>query len=195
MQAEALLGRTRTRARRAVARAKSKVRNIPDIDALRAQGMVIGERCFLGRGVLFDPICCWLITVGDRCTFAPGAMIFCHDASMKRSTGYTEVRRTTIGDRVYVGARAIVLPGVTVGSDVVIAAGAVVSRDVEAGTVVAGVPARPIGSAAEHAGRHGAAIEHNPVFDGPEWRMATGLTPEQRQYMRDALRGTSGYVR
>lgn len=57
-----------------------------------------------------------------------------------------ELRPTKIGRDVWVGANAVILGGVTIGDGAVIAAGAVVSRDVEAGAVVAGVPARRINS-------------------------------------------------
>jgi maltose O-acetyltransferase len=50
----------------------------------------------------------------------------------------------TIGDDVWIGARAVVLPGVTIGRGAVVGAGAVVSRDVGVGEVVGGVPARLI---------------------------------------------------
>ena len=49
-----------------------------------------------------------------------------------------------LGKNVWVGAHATILPGVTVGDNAVIAAGAVVTKDVPAGCVVAGVPARVI---------------------------------------------------
>jgi phosphonate metabolism protein (transferase hexapeptide repeat family) len=52
--------------------------------------------------------------------------------------------RVVIGHDVWIGHRVIVLPGVTVGNGAVLAAGAVVSRDVEPYTIVGGVPARPI---------------------------------------------------
>jgi acetyltransferase-like isoleucine patch superfamily enzyme len=51
-----------------------------------------------------------------------------------------------IGDDVWIGARAVILPGVTIGSRCVVAAGAVVKSDVPDGTIVAGVPARPVGT-------------------------------------------------
>ena len=49
-----------------------------------------------------------------------------------------------IGKGVWVGANATITPGVTIGDDAIVAAGAVVTKDVEAGTVVAGVPAKVV---------------------------------------------------
>ena len=59
---------------------------------------------------------------------------------------FNEVERepVTIGDRVFIGANAVVMMGVTIGDEAVVGAGAVVSRDVPPRTVVAGVPARPV---------------------------------------------------
>jgi len=55
-----------------------------------------------------------------------------------------ELRPTKIGRDVWIGANAVILGGVTIGDGAVIAAGAVVNRSVEAGAVVAGVPARVV---------------------------------------------------
>jgi acetyltransferase-like isoleucine patch superfamily enzyme len=59
--------------------------------------------------------------------------------------GKTEDALVTIEDDVWIGAGAIILPGITIGAGAVVAAGAVVTRSVDPYTIVAGVPARPIG--------------------------------------------------
>jgi hypothetical protein len=55
------------------------------------------------------------------------------------------VGKTDIRDYVFIGYGAIVLPNVTIGPNAIVAAGAVVTKDVAEGDIVAGVPARPIG--------------------------------------------------
>ena len=61
-----------------------------------------------------------------------------------RNKGLEYARPITVGDSVWFGAGVQVLPGVTIGSNVVVAAGAVVTKDVPANSVVEGVPARVI---------------------------------------------------
>jgi maltose O-acetyltransferase len=56
-------------------------------------------------------------------------------------------RPVLIGEKCFIGARAIILKGVTIGDGAVVGAGAVVTRDVPAGAVVAGNPALPISAA------------------------------------------------
>jgi maltose O-acetyltransferase len=56
--------------------------------------------------------------------------------------GYDDPRLVTIGDDVWIGTRAIVLPGVTIGTGAIVGAGAVVTKDVPENAIVAGNPAR-----------------------------------------------------
>ena len=56
----------------------------------------------------------WLITIGDNVTIT-NATILAHDASTKKSLGYTKVGRVDIGDNVFIGYGAIVLPNTRIG--------------------------------------------------------------------------------
>ncbi len=58
--------------------------------------------------------------------------------------GHATQRRVVIGDDVWIGARVIILPGVTIGTGCVVGAGSVLTRDVPPGSVVAGNPARVV---------------------------------------------------
>jgi acetyltransferase-like isoleucine patch superfamily enzyme len=101
----------------------------------------IGNGTYLNRGV--EVVAAQSVTIGRDCMIARDAIIMDTDQHELPGSGL-KAAPVTIGDRVWIGARAIVLKGVTVGSDSVIGAGSVVTRDVPAGGVVAGVPARPL---------------------------------------------------
>ncbi len=100
-----------------------------------------------GTGTKF--LCAQEITVGSGCTFSWDVQVLDNDFHALTVDGVEQpsVAPVRIGDRVWVGTRAVVLKGVTVGDGAVIAAGAVVTKDVPAGAVVAGVPARVVGRA------------------------------------------------
>lgn len=105
--------------------------------------LLIGEDVTINYGVSFG--CLGQITVGDRCQFGPYAMIIdsqFHDIYDRSRR--PEPRPVTIEDDVWVGAKASIMPGVTIGRGAVVGTGAVVTRDVAPFTVVAGVPAREV---------------------------------------------------
>ena len=101
----------------------------------------IGDRVFLNNGVFVS--CVHEITIGDDVAIA-------NDAYLTDSDSHGVEGRTVreapirIGNGVWIGARSIILPGVTIGSRALIAAGAVVTRDVPDDTLVGGNPARVI---------------------------------------------------
>ena len=110
----------------------------------RTKGIVIGDNCHI-----YSNICtpeAYLINIADNVTIAPGAKLITHDNSVSKVLeGVTDVfGKITIEKNCFIGANAIILPGVTIGSNSIIAAGAVVSKSIPAGVVVGGNPARVI---------------------------------------------------
>jgi UDP-2-acetamido-3-amino-2,3-dideoxy-glucuronate N-acetyltransferase len=98
--------------------------------AFICSGVEIADEVFVGHGVLF------LNDKAPRATNADGAM---------QTEADWELLRTVVGRRASLGSGAIILGGVTIGEGALVGAGAVVTRDVEAGTTVAGSPARVLG--------------------------------------------------
>ena len=120
-----------------------------------------GKHIELGRGVLLNMDCMFLdgakVTIGDDSIVAPRVMFITatHETAFEKrawrhaETGellgaYTINRAISIGSRVWIGAGAIILPGVTIGDDAMIGAGSVVTRSIPARVVAAGNPCRVI---------------------------------------------------
>ena len=90
------------------------------------------------------------VQIGNNFVSAPGSIILAHDASLFMTHGVYRVERTTIGNDVFVGANAVILPGITLGDRCIVGAGAVVTRDVPNDMVVAGNPARIVSTRDEY---------------------------------------------
>ncbi|MGH2715881.1 MAG: acyltransferase [Thermoleophilaceae bacterium] len=172
-----------------------RLRGFPNVERLSARGLQVGRNVYLGHGTVLDSGFLWLIEIGDDTTLSAGVRVLAHDSSTRKHTGYTILKRVSIGRRVYIGAGAIVLPGVTIGDDAVVGAGSVVTRDVAPGTVVAGNPARAIGETAALAARHRDAMQTAPRYPLRGWTVAGGITARGMREMRETLSRGTGYVR
>ena len=85
------------------------------------------------------------VRIGDDCQIGPAVQIYTADHPLdpeQRRSGLESGRPVVIGNNVWIGGAAIILPGVTIGDNAVVGAGSVVTRDVPAGVVVVGNPAR-----------------------------------------------------
>jgi acetyltransferase-like isoleucine patch superfamily enzyme len=100
---------------------------------------VLGERVYFGCGSYADGL--GGLRIGDDSRIGPGAKIVAFNHGIPYGEPDTMLG-ITIGKRVWLGANCVVLDGVTIGDDAIVAAGAVVRSDVPAGALVGGVPAR-----------------------------------------------------
>jgi acetyltransferase-like isoleucine patch superfamily enzyme len=131
------------------------------------QGLQIAEDCRLISMPDFgsEP---YLIGIGKHVTISSGVEFITHDGGtwvFRDSPEYRNViayGRITIFDNCFIGAGATILPGVSIGPNSVVGARSVVTKDVPANTVAAGVPARPIMTIEEYAGK---CLRNTPEYD------------------------------
>lgn len=105
--------------------------------------IVIGEDTVIGEQAVLDGRD--KLVIGNHVAFATGVMIYNSQHDIRDPQFKALSAPVTIDDYVFIGPRAIILPGVHVGKGAVVGAGAVVTKDVAPGMVVGGVPAKEIG--------------------------------------------------
>lgn len=126
-------------------------RAVGGVAAARRMGVTVGEGCrIISCDVRSEP---WLLTIGERVTVSSDVLFITHDGtgwlfadSRGRRFRYAKI---SIGSDCFIGARAVIMPGVRIEDKCIVAAGAVVTRSVPSGSIVGGNPARVIGNYAD----------------------------------------------
>lgn len=118
-----------------------------NVDLIAHKGSLsIGKDCFVGKNAVL--VARDRITIGDGCMIAEHVTIRDQNHRVEPGQPILECGYDTapieIGQRVWIGAGAVITKGVVIGNDAVVGAGAVVTKDVADGACVVGVPARPI---------------------------------------------------
>lgn len=111
---------------------------------LNGRKVYLGARNVINFGCVFDGRR-YRITTGSDVSVGPEAAILTLGHDPQSPNFDLRGGDVTIGDRAWIGCRALVLPGITIGDGAVVAAGAVVTKDVEPYSIIAGNPARVIG--------------------------------------------------
>lgn len=115
-------------------------------------GVKVGEKC----QILCDPASAfgtepWLITLGDHVDVTKGVQFLTHEGGIWCARGlnskyeeYDKFAPIKIGNNVMIGIFSIIMPGVTIGDNVIIAANSVVTKDIPSNSIVGGTPAKVI---------------------------------------------------
>ena len=147
----------RNRERSALVNKGATIHPTAEIGDVKVDGqkgnLTIGARSFLGRIsiALHDQV-----IIGENVCINDGVQILTasHDVT---DPHWTQIKsKIIIDDYAWVAINAIILPGVHIGKGAIVGAGAVVSKDVEAGTIVAGNPAKPLSK------KRGSDLVYNP---------------------------------
>ena len=114
----------------------------------------------------------WIITFGDNVFVTDGVKFVTHDGATllfrDRVPDLEITKPIKVGSNVYFGNNAVILPGVTIGNNVIVGAGAVVTKDIPDNSVAVGVPARVIKTADEYFAKAQEASLHLGHLKGRE---------------------------
>lgn len=119
------------------------------VSLARKKGVMVGEGCRLySTNFSSEP---YLITIGDNVTVASGVRFLTHDGavhvirSMDDKYKYANILgKIEVGSNVFIGVDSILLPGISIGDNSIIAAGSVVTKSYPQNSVIAGVPSKKI---------------------------------------------------
>jgi len=156
------------------------------LEKLQANGLQVGENFQMLPECIIDFSHCWHIKIGNHVTLAPRVCILAHDASTKMHLNHTKVKNVLIGNYVFVGMCSIIMPGVSIGDNVVIGAGSVVTKDVPTNSVFAGNPAKFICHTSDYIASQRKEMKPSNTYDA-SYTIELHLTEEMKKQMIDSF--------
>ena len=164
------------------------------IKRLVAKGLTVGKNVVIELTADIDDNYPYLITIGDNCSISNHVRILAHDATTFRYTnGHTRLGKVVLKEDCFIGERTIILPGVTIGPNVLVAAGSVVNRDIPPNSCAAGVPARVYAKFDSLIERHKRQVKDRPVFDIAH--LTVNPDPQLKKEVWQAVQDGDAYVK
>lgn len=161
------------------------LKDIDPLENLKKKGLKVGRNFTMREGCIIDFSHAWHIAIGDDVTLAPRVHILAHDASTWVYLGHTKIRNVKIGNRVFIGAGSIIMPGVVIGDDVIIGAGSVVTKDIPDNALYAGNPAKFIVDTAVYIAKEKAKMNAENCF-GTDFSEGQNVSGAKKQIIKQA---------
>ena len=105
---------------------------------LEHKGFKHGSDFDIEKGANIDASFCHFISCGDNVTLAKDVYILGHDASMGKFLKRAKIGRVKIGNNVFIGARSVIMPGINIGDNVIVATNSSVTKDIPSGEIWGG---------------------------------------------------------
>jgi acetyltransferase-like isoleucine patch superfamily enzyme len=120
-----------------------KANYVEKLKDLKKRGLKVGDNVIISPSAKIDHNYPYLISIGNNCVIGPGVRLVAHDSTINLINGnYTRVGKIEIKDNCILSLNSIILPGVTIGPNALVASGSVVNKNIPENSCVAGNPAR-----------------------------------------------------
>ena len=163
------------------------------LDANIKAGLKVGDNCYGLISCTIDHGHAWLIEIGNNVIFAPQVYLLAHDTSTKRFVNHTRIAKTKIGDNCFIGARVLIMPGVSIGKNSIIGAGSVVTKSIPENVVAAGNPAKVLSSIEDYKMKVVKDFDLSPKYS-EEYTIRANVSNDKKDIMINEIK-KNGYVK
>lgn len=154
-------------------------------------GVTIGSNNFIPDKKIWDVGEPYLITIGSNCQITWGVRIYTHGGGQvvrREIPDFDAFGKVVIGNNVYIGNNSLIMPGVTIGDNVLVAAGSVVTKSIPSGFVVGGNPARIICSVQDYIERNLPYNTHTKSFNAVDKEIYLKSLPDSKFIVKSNLK-------
>ena len=162
------------------------------MEMLRKKGLKIGKNVLIDPTAKIDYHTCFLISIGDNSIINAGVHLLAHDSTISRFTGgYRRMGRIDIKENCIISINSIILPGVSIGPNALVAAGSVVNKNIPPNSCVAGNPARYYGKFSDIIEQNKEKVKNSPKYDISEFINKDGELNEKvkDEIIKDSMNG------
>jgi acetyltransferase-like isoleucine patch superfamily enzyme len=180
-----------------LANKNTKVQYERAMEDLVKRGLKKGKNVWISPGARLDMNYPYLISIGDNVVIGPRARLVTHDTTIYHLTGgYMRVGRIDIRDNCVISMNSVILPGVTIGPNSMVAAGSVVNKDVPPNTCVAGIPARFYAKYEDLSQKMKDNIQNGPIFEAVDLSKGEDEEdPDRKRRIIEASKNGDVYIK